>query len=249
MLRTQIAIFSCPTAAIAFPLQNPKARTMNIKVCGITDTEQFHELAALSIQYAGFIFYGPSPRHATRYGLKGSEIKKTKYPLYKVGVFVNAGYDEIMRTVDEWGLDMVQLHGHETPYECERILPHIDVIKAFRFVENDHVLWTIKDHYPCADVLLLDTGIPAPRGERENKSLHGGIGRRFSWNRLRGLDIQKTFMLSGGIEPGDAAYIREFLTEPAARDLLAVDICSRFETVPGIKDMDKVRSFISELRQ
>lgn len=222
---------------------------MKIKVCGITTLDQFHELAALPVHYAGFIFYGPSLRHATRYGLKASDIRKAKFPLYKVGVFVNAGYDEIMRTAEEWGLDMVQLHGHETPYECERILPHIDVIKAFRFVENDHVLWTIKDHFSCTDLLLLDTGIPAPRAERENKALYGGTGRRFSWNRLRGMEVQKPFILSGGVEPGDAAYIREFLREPAASSLVAVDICSRFESVPGIKDMDRVRRFVSELAQ
>jgi phosphoribosylanthranilate isomerase len=224
-----------------------QSNRMNIKVCGITSLEQLHILAGMGIRYAGFIFYGPSPRHAERFGLRGADVKKLKHPFYKVGVFVNAPYDEIMRRVEEWGLDMVQLHGHETPYECERILPHIDVIKGIRFVENDHVLWTIKDYYGCTDMLLLDTGIPAPREERENKNLHGGIGRRFSWNRLRGLDIQKPFILSGGIEPGDAAYVEEFLKDAASKDMVAVDISSRFESHPGIKDLDKVRHFITEL--
>jgi len=222
---------------------------MNLKVCGITTLEQFDELAALGIRYAGFIFYPPSVRHAQRFGMSGSDIRRRRIPLYKVGVFVNAGYDEIMRCVDEWGLDMVQLHGHETPYECERILPHIDVIKAFRFVENDHVLWTIKDYWSCTDLLLLDSGVPAPPGERENPALHGGIGRRFSCNRLRGVDIQKPYLLSGGIAPDDLASIKDFLNDPAAKDLAGIDISSRFESSPGIKDIQRIRSFIDALRQ
>ncbi|RYZ00402.1 MAG: phosphoribosylanthranilate isomerase [Chitinophagaceae bacterium] len=220
---------------------------MNIKVCGITSIEQFHELAALGIRYAGFIFYPPSPRHAERFGLRGADIRKQRYPLYKVGVFVDAPYDEVLRRVEEYGLDMVQLHGRESPWTCEQLMPHIDVIKALRFAENDHAEWTIRHYAASADLLLLDTGVPAPRGERENKALHGGIGRRFSWNRLRGLAVGKPFLLSGGIEPGDAAYIRDFLSDPAARSLVGIDLNSRFESAPGVKDIGKLRRFIEEL--
>ncbi|RYY86026.1 MAG: phosphoribosylanthranilate isomerase [Chitinophagaceae bacterium] len=222
---------------------------MDVKVCGITTFEELQALPALGVRYAGFIFYPPSPRNAQRFGLRGEEVRRFRAPLYKIGVFVNADYDTIMRTVEEWGLDMVQLHGHETPYECERLLPHIDVVKAFRFIENDHVLWTIKDYFSCTDFLLLDTGIPLPRVEREETQARGGTARRFSWNRLRGLDIPKPFFLSGGIEPGDAEYVRAFGTEKAAQHLAAVDLCSRFERVPGLKDLELVRQFIQSLRQ
>ncbi|GAA4338058.1 phosphoribosylanthranilate isomerase [Flaviaesturariibacter amylovorans] len=220
---------------------------MKIKVCGITTLEQLHELAALGIHYAGFIFYPPSPRHAERFGLRGAQVKAVRYPLYKVGVFVDAGYEEVLRRVEEYGLDMVQLHGRESPWTCEQLMPHIDVIKALRFAENDHVEWTIRHYTASTDLLLLDTGVPAPKEERENKALHGGIGRRFSWNRLRGLAVDKPFLLSGGIEPGDAAYIRSFLTDSAARSLAGVDLNSRFESAPGIKDVEKIRRFIAEL--
>ncbi|RYY39774.1 MAG: phosphoribosylanthranilate isomerase [Chitinophagaceae bacterium] len=221
---------------------------MEVKVCGITTFEELAALPALAVRYAGFIFYPPSPRQAQRFGLRSEEVRRFREPLYKIGVFVNSDYETIMRTVEEWGLDMVQLHGHETPYECERLLPNIDVIKAFRFIENDHVQWTIKDYFSCTDFLLLDTGIPLPLAEREQAQARGGTPRRFNWNRLRGLDITKPFFLSGGIEPGDAAYVRSFQQEPAAQHLAAVDLCSRFERVPGIKDLELVRTFIDALR-
>lgn len=222
---------------------------MKIKVCGLTTLEQVYALESLDVHYAGFIFYPPSPRFAGIHGLTGTEVKKARVKMYKVGVFVNAGYDEIMRRIEEYGLDMVQLHGHETPFECSRLLPQIDVIKAFRFAENDHVFWTIKDFYEHSDYFLMDTGVPAAREERENKALHGGIGRRFSWNRLRNLDIQKPFFLSGGIAPGDIDAVRAFLQNGVAKDAVAVDLSSRFESAPGIKDIDRVHHFIRQLRE
>src|SRR4051812_46677305 len=120
---------------------------MKIKVCGMTDLNQLHQLGEMGVDFAGFIFYPKSPRYVLRHGLKGKEVKKAHLKVYKVGVFVDAPYDEIMRHVDEYGLDMVQLHGHETPYECARIANYLHVIKAFRFTENDHVSWMIKDFY------------------------------------------------------------------------------------------------------
>jgi phosphoribosylanthranilate isomerase len=164
-----------------------------------------------------------------------------------VGVFVDASYDEVMRQVDEFGLDMVQLHGRETPFECSKIADYIHVIKAFRFMENDHVEWMIKDYYSDADMFLFDTGIPVSKDERGNTMLYGGTGRKFNWNRLKGLSIRKPFFLSGGIEPGDAQLVKDFMQEPVAKDLFVVDINSRFELAPGIKDMEKIKQFKNEL--
>lgn len=221
---------------------------MKVKVCGITQLEQLYALSEMDVNYAGFIFYPPSPRFVTKAGLTGPEVKKARVKLYKVGVFVDASYDEVMRRIDEFGLDMVQLHGRETPYECQKIVANIDVIKAFRFAENDHVMWMIKDYYADSDFFLFDTGVPAPKGERENKTLYGGTGRKFDWNRLRGLDIQKPFFLSGGIEPTDAELVKTFMATGVAKDMISVDINSRFETAPGVKDMEKVKNFIAELK-
>jgi len=221
---------------------------MKVKVCGITQLEQLQALSDMEVNYAGFIFYPPSPRHVTKNGLNGNEVKRAKVKLYKVGVFVDAAYDEVMRRIDEFGLDMVQLHGRETPYECMKIAANIDVIKAFRFAENDHVEWMIKDYYADSDFFLFDTGVPAPKGERANKALYGGTGRKFDWNRLRELNIHKPFFLSGGIEPTDAETVKAFMTTDVAKDMFAVDINSRFETAPGVKDMQLVKQFITELR-
>ena len=221
---------------------------MKVKVCGITSLDQLYELPELGVDYAGFIFYPPSPRHVLKAGLTGNEVKKAKIKLYKVGVFVDASYEEVMKRIEEFGLDMVQLHGRETPYECQKIVANIDVIKAFRFSENDHVIWTIKDYYADSDMFLFDTGVPVSKEERENKTLYGGTGRKFNWNRLKGLHVQKPFFLSGGIEPTDAQTVKEFMKDSVAKDMIAVDINSRFETKPGIKDMDKVKHFINELK-
>jgi phosphoribosylanthranilate isomerase len=222
---------------------------MKVKVCGITQLDQLHALSEMDVSYAGFIFYPPSPRYVTKAGLNGATVKKSGAKLYKVGVFVDATYDEVMRRVDEFGLDMVQLHGRETPYECQKIAANIDVIKAFRFSENDHVGWMIKDYYADTDFFLFDTGVPAPKGDRENKELYGGTGRKFDWNRLRDVNVQKPFFLSGGIEPTDAETVKKFMATTEARDMIAVDINSRFETAPGVKDMTKVARFIKELKE
>lgn len=220
---------------------------MKIKVCGMTTMDQLHQLEDIGIDFAGFIFYPKSPRFVGKQGLTGTDVKSAKLKLYKVGVFVDASYDEVMRKVDEFGLDMVQLHGRETPFECSKIADYIDVIKAFRFMENDHVEWMIKDYYSEADMFLFDTGVPVSKDEVGNTMLYGGTGRKFNWNRLKGLSIRKPFFLSGGIEPGDAQLVKDFMQEPVAKDLFVVDINSRFELAPGIKDMEKVKQFKNEL--
>jgi phosphoribosylanthranilate isomerase len=84
--------------------------------------------------------------------------------------------------------------------------------------------------------------------EKEDKTVYGGTGRKFNWNRLKGLNIDKPFFLSGGIEPHDADLVKEFTKDPVAKDLFVVDINSRFETAPGIKDMQKVQQFVTELK-
>jgi phosphoribosylanthranilate isomerase len=222
---------------------------MRLKVCGMTQMDQLHELGEMGVEFAGFIFYPKSPRYVFRYGLTGADVKRAKLKPYKVGVFVDAPIDEIKKQIDDFGLDMVQLHGHETPYTCAQISSYIQLIKAFRFSENDHVEWMIKDYYADADLFLFDTGVPASKEERANPVLYGGTGRKFNWNRLKGLNVGKPFFLSGGIEPGDAQLVKDFCKDSVAKDLFVVDINSRFESAPGIKNMDQVRRFLQELKE
>jgi phosphoribosylanthranilate isomerase len=219
---------------------------MKVKVCGMTDIHQMHQLGEMGVEFAGFIFYPKSPRYVFKHRLNGADVKKAKLKVYKVGVFVDASQEEIMKQVKDFGLDMVQLHGHETPYECSKIADYIHVIKAFRFMENDHVNWMIKDYYQDADMFLFDTGVPAAKQEKD-KTVYGGTGRKFDWKRLKGLDIGKPFFLSGGIEPTDARLVKEFMKEAVANDLFLIDVNSRFESSPGVKDMEKVKQFITEI--
>jgi phosphoribosylanthranilate isomerase len=216
---------------------------MRIKVCGMTSIGQMHQLGDLGVQFAGMIFYHPSPRFVLKHGLKAEDVKREKIKPYKVGVFVNSRYDEVMNIVDAFGLDMVQLHGDETPYQCDKIADYIQVIKAFRFTDGDNVEWMIRDYYDCSDMFMFDTGVT----EKKDAAQFGGTGRKFNWNRLKGLAINKPFFLSGGIEPSDGGNVKTFMKDKVAKDLFAVDINSRFESSPGIKDMALVKKFITEL--
>jgi phosphoribosylanthranilate isomerase len=219
---------------------------MKVKVCGMTSIDQMHQLGEMGVEFAGMIFYPKSPRYVFKHGLMGADVKRAKLKTYKVGVFVNASKEEIIKQVNDFGLDMVQLHGHETPYECAQIADYVHVIKAFRFGDNDHVEWMIKDFYDSADMFLFDTGVNAPVKAEEMQ--YGGTGRKFDWRRLRDSNIGKAFFLSGGIEPADAQLIKDFLKEPVAKDLFVVDINSRFELSPGVKDLNKVKQFLDELK-
>ena len=209
---------------------------MRIKVCGNTSLKQMHQLGELGVQFAGMIFYHKSPRFVMRH-LKGFEVKKEKLKVFKIGVFVNSGYDEVMNHVDNFGLDMVQLHGDETPYFCERMSNYISVVKAFRVTETDNIEWKIKNFYNDTDMFLFDTeGVG-----------YGGTGHKFNWDKLKGLNIDKPFFIGGGISPLDPPLLLEFARDPVAKDLFAVDINSKFEISPGIKDMAKVKQFVKDL--
>lgn len=212
----------------------------------MTAIEQLHELGELGVQFAGMIFYPKSPRYVLKHGLKAADVRKEKLKVFKVGVFVNAPYEEVMQTVYEYGLDMVQLHGDETPYQCDKLSSNIQVIKAFRFGDNDDVQWRIRDFYET-DMFLFDTGVKSSSVDPAIKDIYGGTGRKFNWERLKGLNIAKPFFLSGGIEPTDAGSIQRFMQDQVAKDLFAVDINSRFEVMPGIKNMSLITQFIKEL--
>ena len=209
---------------------------MRIKVCGNTSVKQMHQLGEMGVQFAGMIFYHKSPRFVMRH-LKGFEVKKEKLKVFKIGVFVNSGYDEVMNHVDNFGLDMVQLHGDETPYFCERMSNYISVVKAFRVTETDNIEWKIKNFYNDTDMFLFDT----------EGAGYGGTGHKFNWDKLKGLNIDKPFFIGGGISPEDPRMLLEFARDPVAKDLFAVDINSKFEISPGVKDMVKVKQFVKDL--
>jgi len=212
---------------------------MRIKVCGMTSTEQVLQLDEMGVEFAGFIFYPKSPRYVYKFMPK-PEVKKIKGKgINKVGVFVNATVEEVLQTVDDCGLHLVQLHGDETPKYCEKIANYVGVVKAFRLREEDNVLWKVKDYMDIADMFLFDT----------EGAGYGGTGKQFDWNILRGLAIRKPFFLSGGIGPDDAEKLAQFAKEPVAKDLFSIDVNSKFEITPGIKDMEALTKFIPLVKQ
>ncbi|MFT3827324.1 MAG: phosphoribosylanthranilate isomerase [Chitinophagaceae bacterium] len=208
---------------------------MRVKVCGMTQPEQVEQLAGLGVTFAGFIFYPKSPRYVFK-NMTTTQIRKENN-INKVGVFVNSSVEEVLHMVDECRLHMVQLHGDETPKFCEKIADYVSVVKAFRLSENDSVEWMIRPYMDMCDMFMFDT----------MGAGYGGTGKKFDWSVLKGASIGKPFFLSGGIEPGDEEHLKEFMQDPVARALFAVDINSRFEVTPGIKDMNKIKEFVTNL--
>ncbi|HVM89296.1 MAG TPA: phosphoribosylanthranilate isomerase [Puia sp.] len=210
---------------------------MRVKVCGMTQLDQVKQLDQMGVDFAGFIFYQKSTRYIAKH-LSGEKLKKEKLHLGKVGIFVNPTYEELMKQVDEYGLDMVQLHGDETPRFCEKVANYISVIKVFRLGEDDPIEWLIKPYEDACDMFLFDT----------EGAGYGGTGKKFNWDLLKNKTINKLFFLSGGIEPGDTEKLKAFANEPVAKKLFSTDINSKFEISAGVKDMDKVREFVGKLK-
>lgn len=209
---------------------------MRVKVCGMTLPEQVEQLPSIGVAFAGFIFYPKSPRYVFK-NMNTTQIKKINN-INKVGVFVNASIEEVITMVDECRLHMVQLHGDETPRQCEKIADYVSVVKAFRLTETDNIDWMIKPYMDSCDMFMFDT----------MGAGYGGTGKKFDWTILQNSTIGKPFFLSGGIEPGDEEKLKEFAAQPVARALFAIDINSKFEKSPGDKDMARIEKFISGLK-
>jgi len=165
-------------------------------------------------------------------------MKKIGGGIGKVGVFVNTPYEELLQTVESYRLDIVQLHGDETPIFCEKVANYVTVIKAFRLSDNDPLEWMVRPFHDASDMYMFDT----------LGAGYGGTGKKFDWKVLSDAVIDKLFLLSGGIEPGDEEKLKAFAKEEAARKLFALDINSKFEFSPGVKDMDRVKKFIQEMK-
>ncbi|MCY7311961.1 MAG: phosphoribosylanthranilate isomerase [Chitinophagaceae bacterium] len=215
---------------------------MNIKVCGITDMKQLQQLDGLDIDFAGLIFYKESPRYIDE-KISGKELKKADLDLKKVGVFVNPEMIDVLDAIDEYGLDVVQLHGDETPEMCEDLGSEVEVIKAFRVTDGTDIDKMVAPYDAVCDYYLFDTGgyiSPLGRGE----GAFGGTGQQFDWTILSKAKIEKPFFLSGGIGVEDAARVKTF----KHLDFFGVDVNSRFEKEPGVKDMSKVLQFKMALK-
>ena len=206
---------------------------MKVKVCGITTAEQLQQLESLGVDFAGLIFYEGSKRYAHgKLSNKQSYIKDIG--IKKVGVFVNADLDFINGLIQEYDLAAVQLHGDETPAFCNSLKDRIEVIKVFRISDTTSNLDAlIAPFQESCHYFLFDT----------DTTSYGGSGKRFDWSVLESATINKPFFLSGGIGPDDMGILKSF-KHPF---LHAADINSRFETSPGIKDLELVKRFAHDL--
>lgn len=205
---------------------------MKLKVCGITKFEQLLSLEQIGVEYAGLIFYDRSPRYIGTHQFESSVIKKSTCNIKKIGVFVNAGENEILRAVDEWRLEMVQLHGEESPIFCERISNYVKTIKAFRVDTIMSLSYEISSYQNSVEFFLFDA-----MGQK-----YGGTGNKFNWNILNESNIDKPFFLSGGIGVDDVDSIKAFIQKN--ENCYAVDVNSKFEIEPGVKNIDAVKTFV-----
>lgn len=203
---------------------------MNIKVCGITSVKQLQQLEGLNIDFAGFIFDKNSPRFIGD-KLAGAELQNADFDIKKVGVFVNPTYSDVLDAIDNYGLDVIQLHGEETPEFCRDINEDLEVIKVFHIDDAVTSIDELVAPYDDAcDYYLFDTKTPDAKG---------GTGKQFDWSVIAKSKIEKPFFLSGGIGVADLAKIKAF-KHP---DFYAVDVNSKVEKAPGEKDMSLVLQF------
>ncbi len=196
--------------------------------------QNIQELIKLAPDYIGFIFYRKSPRYAGNI-LTTETVSQIPENIKRTGVFVNESLKTILETCDKFALNTVQLHGNETTDLCRKIQnAGMEVIKAFSLKAAGDAEQT-KPYTDNCDYFLFDTPTKA----------FGGSGQKFDWSSLLGTDIERPFFLSGGIEENDAKTIRaDCPVQP-----YAVDINSRFETEPGIKNIKSVQRFINNLRK
>ncbi len=206
---------------------------IKLKVCGMRYSMNVKEVAESGPDILGFIFYPPSPRYLPP-EIAGEITGKVPAGIEKAGVFVNEDLDEVIRLSNELKLDYVQLHGAETPEMCAVIGEQgFNVIKVFGIDErfDFNVLNPYKEH---VNYFLFDTKSPK----------HGGTGLSFEWKILDKYDGELPFFLSGGIDLEHLGRIEELTT----RNLFALDVNSRFELSPGMKDLYKVRKLVDRLQ-
>ena len=206
---------------------------MQIKVCGITSIEQAEAISSQGVHFIGFIFYPSSKRYALS-SLRLEDIAAFRpSTAKKVGVFVNETIEYVLDTARKAGLDMIQLHGDEDATYCATIQEAFPVIKVFR-VSKDLPNFSAFENAAC--YYLFDT----------DSALYGGTGQHFNWEIIKKTRFNKPFFLSGGIGMNDVQGIEVLKAATAGKDLVALDLNSKFETSPGIKNIELIKTFINE---
>jgi len=206
---------------------------MKLKICGMTEQKNINLISELQPDFLGFIFWKDSKRHCENI------IEVIPDSIQKVGVFVNANYNEIVDKIIAHKLNFVQLHGDETADFClEMKKTNIKVIKSIT-IDNKFNFNELEYKKECVDYFLFDT-----KGE-----LPGGNGTTFDWEILKQYKEDIPYFLSGGIGLDELPKLEKFLQSEAAKNCIAIDINSQFEDEPGIKNKQKIKEFQEKLNK
>lgn len=205
-----------------------------LKICGMKVPANILEVAALQPDYMGFIYYKQSKRYAGE--LSAGLLRELPLNIKKTGVFVDESLAVVAELLTEFGFSAIQLHGAETVEYClklKQIVPQgTELIKAFG-VDEDFDFGQLKAYEGVADYFLFDTQTPG----------HGGSGKVFNWSLLDRYELDKPYFLSGGIGPEHV----EDISNIKDKRLYAIDVNSRFELEPGLKQIDKLNDFKNKL--
>ena len=203
---------------------------MIIKVCGMRDSRNIREVESLAPDMMGFMCWSGSKRYVAE---KPDYLPK----MYRVGVFVNPTLEEVVSKVKEYGLNRIQLHGTESAEFCHSVYKATGLLvtKAISIVtEKDFETCSQYEQEKAVDILLFDT----------KSSGWGGSGKSFDWSLLDSYDGDNPFILAGGIGPG----AEERLVEIEHPKFRGIDLNSRFETEPALKEINKLSVFINNIR-
>ena len=205
---------------------------MKLKVCGMKYLENMKAVIKLSPDFLGFIFYSGSPRCMAG-TLKPDDVACIPSHIKKAGVFVDETISAILDNVHRYELDLVQLHGQESPEFCKKIKKAgPGVIKVFHI--GDAMDWrTLDDYTDHVDYFLFDT---------KSKN-YGGTGKSFNWEVLKSYDADIPYFLSGGVGLDNIGMIREM----AIKQPFALDVNSRFEVAPGNKNIEQLTRLTEQL--
>ncbi|NGP76236.1 phosphoribosylanthranilate isomerase [Balneolaceae bacterium YR4-1] len=211
---------------------NEEERT-KVKICGLTSLEDARFVSGALAHYLGFIFYEESPRYIT-HAEAGAIINWIEGPEC-VGVFVNQPLDDVNMIIRQTGIDLVQLHGNESPeYTAMVEKPVIKVIHVEPSTDAEELKAAVEPYLSHVEYLMFDTKL----GDQ-----WGGTGKTFDWSLVDEVSGGKPFFLSGGINEHN---IRKACKEVQP---YAVDLSSSLESEPGVKDFDKVETFMEEMRE
>ncbi|NEP10364.1 MAG: phosphoribosylanthranilate isomerase [Symploca sp. SIO2C1] len=206
---------------------------MRVKICGITKPEQGQAIANLGATALGFICVSASPRYVTPEQIR-TIVEQLTVTVDRVGVFVDAAVEAICQIVNEANLNVVQLHGNESPEFCTQLsqfLPGVEIIKAFR-VRTPDCLNQVLTYTDYIDTLLLDAYHP---------QMLGGTGKTLDWSTLQQFSPNCPWLLAGGLTPDNVLDALNLL-QPNG-----IDLSSGVERSPGDKDLDKVAQLFNNL--